>query len=70
MNNNIILDIQERGDFVTLPNGSVYFWPTKNDGAYSSDDLKIIANEIDRRNKHVNKERKQYKLFLGEEHGY
>ncbi len=31
--------------------GYVVFWPTANKGCYSAWDLRIIANELDRRNK-------------------
>lgn len=41
-----------RQEFVTLEDGSVYFWPTGSPhGAMSAWDLRLIADEIERRNR-------------------
>jgi len=46
----IILSISEkRGDYVTLEDGYVYFWP-KGNGAMAAWHLRALADEIDRRN--------------------
>jgi hypothetical protein len=47
-----IVEAAERGgDFTTLDDGYVYFWPTSSCGAFSANDLRILADELDRRNK-------------------
>lgn len=42
---------EERGEFVTGDDGYVVFWPEGSPhGALSSADLRILADELDRRN--------------------
>jgi type IV secretory pathway VirJ component len=45
----IIKMLEEQGELVTGDDGFVYYWPSKN-GALSAHDLRIIADELDRRN--------------------
>lgn len=42
----------ERGEFVTLEDGYLYYWPNKeNLGALDSSTLRLLADELDTRNK-------------------
>lgn len=43
--------LDERGDLLTSDDGYVIFWPTENHGAFTASDLRLIADEIDKRNK-------------------
>jgi hypothetical protein len=47
-----IIDIAgDRNEFVTLDDGYVYYWPDKDhNGAMSSQNLRDLADELDRRN--------------------
>lgn len=44
----LITEIQS--ELVALDDGLFYFWPTKK-GALSSDELRAIADELDKKNK-------------------
>lgn len=46
----VIEVLDKRGDLVTLDDGFVCFWPLGNGGALCSHDLRIVADELDRRN--------------------
>lgn len=46
----IIKKVDEDGDFVQLEDGFVYYWPSGNKGCISAHDLRLIANELDKRN--------------------
>lgn len=46
----IVSLIDARGEFFNLDDGYLYWEPTGN-GAFSAADLRIIANELDKRNK-------------------
>ena len=48
---NIIEKIDAAGDFVTGDDGFVCFWPAKVLGAFTSHNLRVIADELDKRNK-------------------
>ena len=51
-----IIDLCEmRGDFVTEVDGFVYWWPDLVDGHMNSSHLRIIADELDKRNKPMQK---------------
>jgi len=39
-----------RGEFQTLDDGFVYYWPSHRNGAFSADNLRKLADELDRRN--------------------
>lgn len=45
---------------ITLDDGYLYFWPVKNEGAYSAHDLREIADELDRRNEPWDKQVNEY----------
>lgn len=45
----LITTIDQNKELVTGDDGFVYYWPNKN-GALSSHDLRIIADELDKRN--------------------
>lgn len=47
-------------EFVTFDDGFVYYWPQAFRGAYSSQHLKVIADELDRRNAAWEKDIKEY----------
>lgn len=43
---------ESRKEFVTAEDGFVYYWPSAdNSGCYSSHHLRMLADELDRRNK-------------------
>lgn len=42
---------EERGDFIALEDGYVYFWPTRQLGALNSAELRIIADILDGKNR-------------------
>lgn len=46
----IIAASDEHGDFVTGDDGFVVFWPEGQRGAFEAWHLRIIADELDRRN--------------------
>jgi len=48
----IVKLIDERKEFVTGDDGFVVFWPTNGIcGAFTANNLRVIADELDRRNK-------------------
>lgn len=55
----IIEKIDAEGDFVTGDDGYVFFWPT-GVGGLSPWVLRVIADEIDRRNAPLDKSIKKY----------
>jgi hypothetical protein len=46
----IIAMCDDRNEFMQLDDGCVYYWPNSH-GAISATELRIIADELDRRNK-------------------
>lgn len=47
----IIKMAEERGDFVKDVDGFVYYWPNSSkDGSYTAHHLRLLADELDRRN--------------------
>ncbi len=38
-------------DFIPLEDGYYYYWPHSGKGAFSADNLRAIADELDRKNK-------------------
>ena len=46
----VIDRVQANGDIIMSADGLYYFWPTKNNGMYSAEDLVAISNELTRRN--------------------
>ena len=46
----IIDRVKANGDLIRSDDGFYYFWPTKNNGMYSSADLTEIVDELNRRN--------------------
>lgn len=46
----IIKVTEDHGDFVEDVDGYVYFWPERNTGSYAAWHLRVIADELDRRN--------------------
>lgn len=47
----IIQIADERGEFVRLEDGYLYWWPSKDaSGALSEDMLRALADELERRN--------------------
>ena len=55
----LIQRIDESGDFVTLDDGFVYYWPSGN-GSLAAYVLRWIADELDKRNKEWNKQINDY----------
>jgi hypothetical protein len=47
---NIIRMADERREFIQLEDGFIYWVPTENKGAFAPYILRILAQEIDRRN--------------------
>lgn len=51
MTNNRLIELaDEAGDFVTGDDGFTLFWPDAKIGGFSSTNLRVLADEIDRRN--------------------
>lgn len=48
--------LDTRKHFVTGEDGYVIFWPTGNNGAFTSYDLRLMADELDARNKEWDKQ--------------
>lgn len=47
----VVSTSERRDEFITLSDGSVYFWPTGSPhGALASWHLRVLADELDRRN--------------------
>jgi len=46
----ILAEADKRKEFVTGEDGYVVYWPAKLGGAYSSWVMRLIADELDRRN--------------------
>ncbi len=44
---NIINVARERGEFVTMEDGFMYYWPEACRGALSSAELRVIADHLD-----------------------
>lgn len=38
-------------DFIAFDDGFYYFWPAGSKGAFAAHELRLIADELDRRNK-------------------
>lgn len=58
----------EKEEFVTEVDGFVYYWPSREwGGAYSSHVLRILADELDRRNEAWSAEIDEY--FSQEKNG-
>ena len=49
----LIAAIDAHQGFDTDVDGYTYYWPAANKGHYSSVQLRIIADELDRRNEHT-----------------
>lgn len=49
MSDRIIKLADERGEFQALEDGFVYYWPSGG-GAISAHQLRLLADELDRRN--------------------
>lgn len=57
----IVAVSQERGDFVTDTDGFVYYWPKEaGRGHLSAWHLRVLADELDRRNEPWQKEINDY----------
>ena len=52
----VIRMTEERNEFVTLEDGYVHFWPSGCYGAFGPFELRILADELDRRNKDWDKQ--------------
>lgn len=50
---------EERGEFTTSEDGFVYWWPSKN-GCLAAHHLRILADELDKRNAKWAKEIEEY----------
>ena len=48
----IIDATDSRDEFVTDVDGFVYWWPQNGNGHLSAEQLRILADELDKRNKH------------------
>lgn len=48
--NRVIQMCDERDEFGPLEDGYVYYWPSAKQGAIAAEELRIIADELDRRN--------------------
>lgn len=59
MTDRIIELADERKEFVALEDGYSYYWP-KEGGALSTNDLRVLADELDRRNAPWDKVVKDY----------
>lgn len=46
----IIAEIEKRDEFILLEDGYLYWWPAQM-GAVDADTLRVIADELDKRNK-------------------
>lgn len=64
MPNRIILMADEREEFVTDVSGFIYYRPMKSSGMFSPHDLRVIADELDKRNEPLQKQLEEY--FNGE----
>jgi hypothetical protein len=49
-NRRIIAMLDARNEFGPLEDGYIYYWPSPNMGALASYQLRVIADELDRRN--------------------
>lgn len=51
----VVKNSEDRGEFLMLEDGFCYYWPNPNNkGAMSSLDLRILSEELDRRNREWN----------------
>lgn len=55
----LIRKAQERGDFVTGDDGFVIYWPDRT-GGFSSHMLRVLADELDKRNEWLKNELEEY----------
>ena len=51
MDDRIVKQINEQEEIVTFEDGFKYYWPVSNRGAFSSHDLRTIADYLDELNK-------------------
>jgi len=65
MNDKLIQKVKASGDLIYLEDGFLYFCP-QTSGALSAEQLRSIADELDRRNKTWNKQLNEYFDSLGE----
>ena len=47
---NIIRKLDERNDIIMADDGYYVFWPVRNHGYITANTLRIIADELDKRN--------------------
>lgn len=52
--------VTERGDILCGDDGYYVYWPTGNGGSLSSHNLRVIADELDRRNAKHDRQVKEY----------
>ena len=65
----VISMTDERKEFVTGEDGYVYYWPEGKHGAQSAVDLRILADELDKRNAAWDKNIQEYFESQKEQHG-
>lgn len=58
--NNLIQCAETRNEFDYLDDGYQYWFPTNNQGGLTSTQLRIIADELDRRNHKWNQQVQEY----------
>lgn len=56
----IISRIDEDKSFITGDDGYVVFWPSENRGAFQAWHLRLIADELDKRNESWDKQVQEY----------
>jgi hypothetical protein len=59
-NKRIIAMMDERNEFGPLEDGYIYYWPSPNMGALGPHTLRVIADELDRRNAEWDAEVQRY----------
>lgn len=69
MNSDILDKVSKNDDIIMGADGFYCFWPTNNNGSYSEYDLRLIANELEKKNSRYREEFCQYFLNFGEENG-
>jgi len=56
----IISKIEEHGDFITMDDGFVHYYPENSRGSLCEESLRVIADELERRNKTWNENIQEY----------
>ena len=51
--------VEEYGDFAVASHGFFIYWPGRSRGSFNAQDLRILADELDRRNDNILELRRQ-----------